>query len=274
MSTKEVEPALVVQGEVVDLASIAAEVRSAWLEHTEVEDQMHEIRFRIGRLLIQARAMLPSHRAFGSWLDEQGFGFTTEWSRTLRKAAEHEADVRAALQTQVANGTTNFKAAVTAAVLPKPPVLAPPAGKKSVKKSPEKKPEPPTEPEPTTFIPEGSVTTERVDTYSITITPDADLGKQILAASKKAKMSAYDWVILAVREKLSAMEEEREAKKTTGPGTPSKSVAPALKVSAKDAPKVEKALASHSATDCPHPKKEEKHLGWGVKCGLCNERLR
>jgi hypothetical protein len=46
------------------------------------------------------------------------------------------------------------------------------------------------------------------------------------------------------------------------------------KVSAEDAPKVEKALASHSATDCPHPKKEEKHLGWGVKCGLCNTVLR
>jgi len=63
-------------------------------------------------------------------------------------------------------------------------------------------------PKPATFVPDGSVTTERVDTYSITITPDAELGKQILKASKK--MPAYDWVILAVREKLAAREEDSQ----------------------------------------------------------------
>jgi hypothetical protein len=56
-------------------------------------------------------------------------------------------------------------------------------------------------------------TTEEIKTYSFWFDPDADLGKKILAASKKAKMPAYDWVILAVREKLSAAEEEAEQAK-------------------------------------------------------------
>jgi hypothetical protein len=33
-------------------------------------------------------------------------------------------------------------------------------------------------------------------------------------------------------------------------------------------------MPPHTSDTCPHPKKEEKNLGWGVICGLCNERLR
>ena len=74
--------------------------------------------------------------------------------------------------------------------------------------------------QPTAII--DAKSTDVIKTYELTIKPDAELGKAILKASKSARMSANDWVMLAIREKLSAAEEEAEqAKKkpTTKKGT-------------------------------------------------------
>ena len=199
-------------------------------------------------------------------------------------------------------------------------------------------------PKPPAFIPSsesGGIDTSQIITYEVIIRPDADLGKQILAASKKAKMPAYDWVILAVQEKLSAIEEESDqvaqlkaenkrlttelnAALTVNHGlqaelakrvlhlnptllthelrSPDPDPNAVKRKSAKVAKTSKKAAAAyappeaegyvdvlqtaknqladgtvmppHTSDTCPHPKKEEKNMGWGVVCGLCNERLR
>jgi ParB family chromosome partitioning protein len=58
-----------------------------------------------GRLLLEAKRLLPSKPQYGRWFEAQRFGFSTEWGRRFRLAAEREAEVRAAIATAVANET-------------------------------------------------------------------------------------------------------------------------------------------------------------------------
>jgi hypothetical protein len=113
------------------LDQIADSIRDHW---KATEDD----RFAIGRDLMEARDQFPGNVEFGQWFKAQAFPFTTEWSRTLRLAAENEPAVRAAFATQVANGKTpNIKEAVKEVLHPvtSPPITyAPGAAPKAPKK--------------------------------------------------------------------------------------------------------------------------------------------
>lgn len=60
--------------------------------------------FATGRLLGEARALLPSDPAFGKWLVAQELGISQPTAHRLRYAAEHEAEVREALTHSARNG--------------------------------------------------------------------------------------------------------------------------------------------------------------------------
>lgn len=127
----------VVEAEVVDLVSITEEIHAAQAARHQAENDVYEAEFKIGRLLIQARALHGTDTAFGKWFDAQEFGFSQRWARTLRRAAENEEAVKAEVGSQVPTGSTNLARALAAVVPPTPKAL--PSGKKSTKKSVEKK---------------------------------------------------------------------------------------------------------------------------------------
>lgn len=104
-------------GEVVSdddyLDALSARVRS---EHRRGRDALGEVvdaAIAIGQCLIEARRILPADQAYGEWFRAQEFGFSTQWGGVLRQAAEYEAPVRAAVETQVSTGgSPNIKKAV------------------------------------------------------------------------------------------------------------------------------------------------------------------
>lgn len=54
-----------------------------------------DAQFAIGRLLLEARSLMPSDPAFGQWFDQQNFPFSRPTATRLRQAAEREDEVRA-----------------------------------------------------------------------------------------------------------------------------------------------------------------------------------
>jgi len=80
---------------------------------------LEEDRFNIGHDLLEARARFPSDREFGAWVEVQGFPFTRQWRSLLMRAAEHEPEVRAALESQLSSGEKpNIEKAVRAVLHP------------------------------------------------------------------------------------------------------------------------------------------------------------
>lgn len=61
-----------------------------------------DAQFAIGRLLNEARALLPSDPEFGKWVAEQNFGFSQPTAIRYRQAAEREPEVRAFIATHSA----------------------------------------------------------------------------------------------------------------------------------------------------------------------------
>lgn len=111
--------AVVEHGHVVTLDSIAAEVHEQVAIFQRSEADAIEAQLATGRLLAQARHLLPSDQAYGAWRDAQQFGFTRQWANLLARAADNEVEVRAKVETQVSTGRRpNIKAALAAACPP------------------------------------------------------------------------------------------------------------------------------------------------------------
>lgn len=70
------------------LATIATAIRK---EVGKGNDAM----FAIGRLLVEARGLMPSDKEFGKWVEAEGFGISQPQAYMLRQAAEREDEVRA-----------------------------------------------------------------------------------------------------------------------------------------------------------------------------------
>lgn len=70
------------------LEVIADEVRDEWGRGIDTQ-------FRVGHLLIEAKAIMPATQDFGAWLDVQDFPFGRKTAGTLREAAGREPEVRA-----------------------------------------------------------------------------------------------------------------------------------------------------------------------------------
>lgn len=104
-------------------------------------------------------------------------------------------------------------------------------------------------------------------TLGITVT-DVDLIQQILKASKKAKMPAYDWVILAVREKLSAIEEDSSGQRsdTHGEATVPQGLATPPRKRAK--PRAAGTASTRGAQPSSAPAKPRVHA-INCPCGIC-----
>jgi phage N-6-adenine-methyltransferase len=104
------------------LDDLAAEVHHQYERGREAVVVAYEAQLAIGRALLEARELMPANQEFGQWFDAQEFGFSTQWAGVLRRAAENEPAVRAALETQVSDGgSPNLKDAlrtVTAPALP------------------------------------------------------------------------------------------------------------------------------------------------------------
>lgn len=95
------------------LEGLASRIRSEHKRSTEAIGDLLDVRLAIGQCLLEARQTLASDAAFGQWFAAQEFGFTQQWARTLRAAAEVEPALRAAVQTQVCTGEGfNFKKVV------------------------------------------------------------------------------------------------------------------------------------------------------------------
>lgn len=100
--------------EVLDqrLDLLADEVRREYQRSRSALSDAVEAYFACGRALLAAREALPSNEAFGAWFRAQGFDFSTRWAYTLRSAAEHEPEVRAAFGSQLPNAVPNIEKAV------------------------------------------------------------------------------------------------------------------------------------------------------------------
>lgn len=79
-----------------------------------------EANLSIGHQLRAAKKLLPDKQEFGRWFRAQHFGFTTQWARTLRTAAENEPEVRAEIESQLSHGSANLEKAVKQVVPPEP----------------------------------------------------------------------------------------------------------------------------------------------------------
>lgn len=107
--------------------------RGVRAELDKLADTAHSVvesSIAIGRHLAAARALFPADREYGHWFEDQAFGFSVGWGRTLMLAAENEAEFRDAVVSQLTTGKSkkpNVQKAVRAA-LGKP--------------EPEKKPDP------------------------------------------------------------------------------------------------------------------------------------
>lgn len=69
------------------LASIAAEVRTEY-------DRSVDSQFAIGRLLAEARTLMPSDKEYSAWLKQEKFSFSYKTAYYLRLGAEREPEVR------------------------------------------------------------------------------------------------------------------------------------------------------------------------------------
>ena len=97
-----------------DLSDIASDIRAHW---QATEDD----RFAIGRCLMEAREQFPSDPEFGQWMAAENFPFTSQWALMLRRAAENEVEVRAALESQLSRGKRpNIEKAVREVTQPTP----------------------------------------------------------------------------------------------------------------------------------------------------------
>jgi hypothetical protein len=106
------------------LNEAAAEIRRQVAIYQRAEADAYEAQLATGRALAWARHQMKSDQDFGAWFRAQDFGFSTEWGRQLRRASEHEPEVRAAVATQVATGARpNLKKALKAASRPDEPEI-------------------------------------------------------------------------------------------------------------------------------------------------------
>lgn len=83
----------------------AATVREASRRGVAVAHEAVDIAIEQGRALLVARRTFPSDREYGAWFAAQSFGFSLNWGRTLKAAAENEAEFRAAVVSQLTTGT-------------------------------------------------------------------------------------------------------------------------------------------------------------------------
>lgn len=105
----DVEP---VEGEVITaaeaarlqrLGEISAEIQEEISRGRHFLGESIEIYFAIGRKLLEARNLMQSNQEFGGWCRDQGFTWSRQWLHILRKLAENEEKVKAALSSQVDN---------------------------------------------------------------------------------------------------------------------------------------------------------------------------
>ena len=95
------------------LNQLADRVRLEYRRSREAVSEAVDAYFAIGQSLLEARQVLPSDPEFGRWFIKQDFGFTQQWARVLRTAAEYETSVRALLQSQLcSNRAPNIEKAV------------------------------------------------------------------------------------------------------------------------------------------------------------------
>jgi hypothetical protein len=131
-------------GEVVsDLDYIAARIHSEYRAAEDAENEAFEHHLAVGRLLLEARRMLPAHQAYGAWFRAQGFGFHKRWALVLRQAAEHEDEVREAVRSQLRNGERPSIERAAELVCPPVPRALPPSNAPKDDEPPEEDDEPP-----------------------------------------------------------------------------------------------------------------------------------
>lgn len=103
LHTAAVHPVGVLQPEVIPglatadedtLARLGDEVREWEKKARGALTSAVESQFAIGRRLAEARRILPDNQGYGRWFKKQGFGFNQQWGSVLRRAAEHEIEVR------------------------------------------------------------------------------------------------------------------------------------------------------------------------------------
>jgi N6-adenosine-specific RNA methylase IME4 len=95
----------VVEAEILpDLDELADTVRAEYRRSREALGDAVDAYFAVGRALLAAREALPSNQAFGTWFQSQEFGFTRQWANLLYQAAQMEAQVRLAVESQLSTG--------------------------------------------------------------------------------------------------------------------------------------------------------------------------
>ena len=110
---------------VTPLDDLAAEIHREYARGRAGYEQAADAYFAMGHRLLEARALLLSDNAFGSWFRAQRFGFNRQWAYVLRQAAEHEEAVRAVVTSQLVTGSPNIEQAVKTALAPSPTPPAP-----------------------------------------------------------------------------------------------------------------------------------------------------
>jgi hypothetical protein len=83
----------------LSLDDLAESIRRNWSTARLRGMEAADAYLATGRDLLDARSRFPSDRRFGEWCAAQRFGFSRQWSLTLRSAAEREPEVRALLTT-------------------------------------------------------------------------------------------------------------------------------------------------------------------------------
>jgi N6-adenosine-specific RNA methylase IME4 len=91
--------------EVLDphLDHLADVVRAEYQRSRDALGDAVEAYFACGRALLEARELMPTDQAFGAWF-RANFEFSQQWGSTLRLAAAHEPEVRAAVTSQLVTG--------------------------------------------------------------------------------------------------------------------------------------------------------------------------
>ena len=86
------------------LIAIAQNIHDTWATTKQSQVSAWDGYINVGALLRDARNEFTANRAFGTWFDEQNFGFSQQWANRLRTLADNEATVRAFLTEAVAAG--------------------------------------------------------------------------------------------------------------------------------------------------------------------------
>lgn len=86
------------------LDDLAETIRTAFATSKRRSMEKAEADLTMGRALLEARSRFPSDRQFGQWFTAQRFGFSRQWSLSLREAAEREPEVRALLTSYLSEG--------------------------------------------------------------------------------------------------------------------------------------------------------------------------